>query len=428
MDPGSETFTAIITTFIYGVKPVGTQCEEIIKLLAEDVGAEYPKGAALLLLKRYVDDFGQSTFGQAETKDLIVKTDMVLSKISMEVKGWIESGKDPPEAASDDGVSAGFAGLTWFPKGDFYKINIQSLHFGKKKRGKFPPDLVKFDQTTGISVDEFTPTKITRTNCTSVTARIFDITGLLAPFTLKLKSDLRRLITFEASWKNPIPDHQREIWVNNFKTIEEVRDILYLRCSIPTGAISCKARILLLCDAADVGVILAAYVGYELPGDVWSCDLLFGKGLLAAENWTNPQKELHGLSALSNLKVILENCLSDWISCFLAFTDSEIALCWTIYEKNKLTTFVRNRVINIRTKMGVEILHHVDGKENPTDVGTRPELITSDSVRPGSVWLCGMDWMKLSIHKAQEAGVIKTVEDIKLTNDKKKTFTQRNCL
>ena len=74
--------------------------------------------------------------------------------------------------------------------------------------------------------------------------------------------------------------------------------------------------------------------------------------------------------------------------------------------------------------MGLEILHHVDGKENPTDVGTRPEAITSDSVKPGSVWLCGMDWMKLSIQKAQKAGLIKTVEDIKLTNDKKKTFKE----
>ena len=60
---------------------------------------------------------------------------------------------------------------------------------GKKKRGNFPPDLIKFDQTTGISIDEFTPAEITRTNCNSV--RIFDITGLLAPL---LKSDLRQLI------------------------------------------------------------------------------------------------------------------------------------------------------------------------------------------------------------------------------------------
>ena len=86
--------------------------------------------------KRYVDDFGQSTTGQAATKDLMDKTDKVLKRISMEVKGWVESGKDPPEVATEDGVSAGFAGLTWFPKADFYKLNIQSLHFGKKKRGK----------------------------------------------------------------------------------------------------------------------------------------------------------------------------------------------------------------------------------------------------------------------------------------------------
>ena len=92
--------------------------------------------------------------------------------------------------------------------------------------------------------------------------------------------------------------------------------------------------------------------------------------------------------------------------------------------KTKLTTFVRNRVVNIRTKMGLEFLYHVNGTENPTDVGTRPELITSDSVRPGSVWLTGKNWMRLSINKAQEEGVIKTVEDIKLTNEKKKTFKE----
>ena len=88
---------------------------------------------------------------------------------------------------SEDGVSVGFAGLTWFPKLDFFKLNIQSLHFAKKKRGRFSADLVKFDQTSGITIDEFTPKEISRTNCTSVVARIFDIQGLLAPLTPKLK-------------------------------------------------------------------------------------------------------------------------------------------------------------------------------------------------------------------------------------------------
>ena len=298
LDPESKVLIGIIITLIYGVKPVGNQCEEVIKLLVDAIKESFPEVAKLLLDKRYVEDFGQSTEGEKETESLIKKTSFVLEKIKMKVKGWAVSGADPPVEMSDDNSSVGFAGMTWFPKGDFFKLNIQSLHFSKKKRGRFPSNMVKFEDTTGISVEEFTPEKITRTNCTSVTARIYDIQGLLAPLTLKLKSDLRTLISYEPSWTASIPDHQRAIWINNFKMIEEVRDILYVRCVIPADAVSCKPRILLLCDAANSGIILGAYSSYEQLGGQWSCDLLFGKGLLAPENWTIPQKELHGLSAL----------------------------------------------------------------------------------------------------------------------------------
>ena len=422
LDSNSKILTGIIKTLIYGVKPVGNQCEEVIRLLVEEVSQTYPEVCKLLVDKRYVDDFGQSTAGGKETEALIKETSEVLGKIKMKVKGWAESGVDPPTEMSDDGTSVGFAGMTWFPKGDFYKLNIQSLHFSKKKRGKFPSNLVKYEDTKGISIDEYTPEKITRTNCTSVTARIYDIQGLLAPLTLKLKNDLRTLISFEPSWTAPIPDHQRATWINNFKMIEEVRDILYVRCTIPTDAVSIQGRILLLCDAANPGIILAAYVCYERKNKSWSCDLLFGKGLLAPENWTIPQKELHGMSALSNLKKILQNSLGDWVTEFLCFGDSEIVLSWIIYEKNKLTTFVRNRVVNIREKMGLDNLYHVEGLSNPTDVGTRPDEITADSVKPGSVWLKGKPWMNKSVEQAKLDGIIKHVDDIRLSNDKKKTF------
>ena len=424
LDPKAETVTAIIKTLIYGVRPVGSQCEEVMKLLADEIWEEYPEVATLLVLKRYVDDFGHSTQSREATDLLISQTTDVLGTISMKLKGWTISGQPPPDNVTEDGVSVGFGGKTWFPEGDFYKLNIQSLHFAKKRRGRLPPDLIKFDQTSGLSIDEFTPPEITRTNCTSVTARIYDTEGLLTPITLKLKNDLRKLITYEPSWTKPIPDHQRAIWINNFKTIEEVRDIMYLRCVIPSDANSTKARLLFVCDAAEVGIVLGAYVGYERQDGSWSCDLLFGKGLLAPENWTIPQKELHALSGLSNLKVVLENAIGTWLDGIYAFSDSEIALCWSIYETVKLSTMVRNRVINIRSKMGLDILHHVEGKHNPCDVGIRPENVTADSVRPGSVWMSGKDWMKLSISKAQEIGVIKTVQDIKLTNEKKKVFKE----
>ena len=59
-DPDSKLLIALISTLIYGVRPVGNQCEEGIKLLAMEVCEKFPLVANLLLVKRYVDDLGDS--------------------------------------------------------------------------------------------------------------------------------------------------------------------------------------------------------------------------------------------------------------------------------------------------------------------------------------------------------------------------------
>ena len=137
----------------------------------------------------------------------------------------------------------------------------------------------------------------------------------------------------------------------------------------------------------DDGIMIGAYVGYERKCGDWSCDLLFGKGLLAPENWTIPQKELHGLSVLANLKIILENALGPWVESYYAFSDSEIAVCWSIYEKVKLSTFTRNRVVNIRSKLDIDMIHHVEGKSTPQMSG--PALSLSQ-LTVSSLALCGL--------------------------------------
>ena len=65
-------------------------------------------------------------------------------------------------------------------------------------------------------------------------------------------------------------------------------------------------------------------------------------------------------------------------------------------------------------------MYHVDGNLNPADIGTRPDKISVESVKPGSVWLKGHPWMCRSIDQARKDGVIKNIEDIKLNNEKKK--------
>lgn len=74
----------------------------------------------------------------------------------------------------------------------------------------------------------------------------------------------------------------------------------------------------------------------------------------------------------------------------------------------------------MRSKIDLDSLYHMDGKFNPTDVGTRPDKITVDGVSPGSISLKGHSWMQRSMEEARKEGIIKHIEDIKLNNENKR--------
>ena len=198
---------------------------------------------------------------------------------------------------------------------------------------------------------------------------------------------------------------------------------MYMRCPVPADAVSLKARVWILGDAAE-GIIVGVYVGFQLPGKRWSCYNVLGKSLLAPEDWTIPKKELQALTTASNIKVIIERALEDWVDVTRVGCDSQIALSWCIYEKVKLNVFHRHRVNNIRSKLSLDQLFHVQGSENCADIGTRPDSITTESLLPGSPWLSGKEWMRQPHEDALKSGIVKSVKDIKLSNEAKKTMRE----
>ena len=64
----------------------------------------------------------------------------------------------------------------------------------------------------------------------------------------------------------------------------------------------------------------------------------------------------------------------------------------------------------------------MEGKENVADIGTRPDILSIENFCPGSEWEKGKPWMKLEVKQAEEQGVIKPVEMIKLEDEEKKAF------
>ena len=170
--------------------------------------------------------------------------------------------------------------------------------------------------------------------------------------------------------------------------IEDVWDILYVQTSIPVDALRTTARLWVLTDAAEQGIIIAAYVCYEGTNGSWSCSHLLGKGQLAPEHLTLPQKELQGLSSGADMLTVILNAIGEqWIEEVLVGTDSEISLCWVAYESVKLQVFNRNRVVNITRKINFKKLFHVKGKENCSDIRTRTDKVSSEDMKANSDWL-----------------------------------------
>ena len=85
---------------------------------------------------------------------------------------------------------------------------------------------------------------------------------------------------------------------------------------------------------------------------------------------------------------------------------------------------MRNRVTLIRSNLDLDIPHHVNGKHNPTDTGTRPDQVSIGSISPVLTWLTGFPRMQGSKEQAKQDGIVKSVEDIKLNNESKKTVKE----
>ena len=193
-----------------------------MRLLADIFRDKYPDVADFLERLRYVDDMAKSASTGEEAAQIIEDTEKVLDTVKMKVKGWSVSGKEPPAELSEDGVSVGIGGMTWLPKIDVFQLNIQPLHFGKKKRGRFPDDLEKFDGSFGKSIEEFTPKRLTRRMCTSVAARIYDIPGKLAPLALRLKNDLTALLPasiIAVEFRVSIPPSRRTVSLSKVQLV-----------------------------------------------------------------------------------------------------------------------------------------------------------------------------------------------------------------
>ena len=190
----------VIKTLIYGIKSSGNQAERALRMTADRFKDEFPRINEIVNKDVYVDDCMSGEPTETFSFQRADELSLVLMHGGFRLKGFTFSGSDPPKQLSDDGQSVNVAGMKWFPKTDQLTLDLGPLDFSKKCRGK------KISQSTDI------PTALTRRQCASKVAEIFDLTGLLTPITASMKIDLHSLVQRKLDWDDIIPSDLTEIW------------------------------------------------------------------------------------------------------------------------------------------------------------------------------------------------------------------------
>ena len=205
LDPEMKPAVWVMNVAWYGVTPTGAQAGCAIERAAMEGAEEYQLAVPCLIQRRYVDDLAPG----AQTKELrqgqeIMCTEL-LESIGLKLKYIVQSGEEPCEKASADGISVKLLGYKWCTKKDtispgFSKLNLNKRVRGAKKPNEFPI-ITKEDAKKLLS-----SVKMTKRIVVSKVSEFYDPLGIFEPTKLQLKLEMTKLTGLQ--WDDFVPEKE----------------------------------------------------------------------------------------------------------------------------------------------------------------------------------------------------------------------------
>ena len=386
----------VIKTLIYGVKSSGNQAERALRMIADMSKEEYSKANQIIQKDTYVDDClsGQNTLDDCyERADEI---EIVLARGGFALKGFTFSGHDPPDKLSDDKKSIHVGGMIWYSRDDKISLDVSPIDFSSKQRGK------RNQNQPNI------PELLTRRQCLSKVAEIFDLTGLITPITSAMKMDLHVLVQRKLNWDDAIPDDLRHIWISHFEMIQELSSFKFDRAIVPIDAISLELDTIECGDASREIACAAIYARFLRQCGIYSCQLIFARSKLVPEGMSIPRAELLAANLNAHTGEVVKRALRSIHKKSIKLTDSQVTMHWINNHELPLKQWTRNRVNEVLRFSIAEDWAYVNTDNMPADIGTRRGASIHD-ILPNSTWLNGHEWMR----KNQKDFPVKSYEEIK---------------
>ncbi|KAJ8981422.1 hypothetical protein NQ317_015624 [Molorchus minor] len=289
----------------------------------------------------YVDNCLASVRDQESLLRFIDESDCLMDEARMELRGWEFCGVDLPVCRP-----VPVLGLVWEKGEDVISIKEESL------------DVLQ--NIAGVPV--------TKRLILSVTQRIFDPIGLSCPVTLLPKLLLQQLWKCKQGWDTPLDNEtirKFKIWAADSQELVKIKIPRWIRAGEGEAD---SLRLHCFSDASKNAYAAVIFLRVECAEGIFVY-LIGAKARVAPlKELTMPRLESLGATIAARLYDSVKKHFREVPAYF--WSDSSTVVSW-IKRTEEWSSFVINRVKEIRNLTEVEKWNHVPGTMNPADLPSR---------------------------------------------------------
>ncbi|XP_050452147.1 uncharacterized protein LOC126851851 [Cataglyphis hispanica] len=343
-----------LNTVTYGLACAPFLALRSLRQLADDEEVHFPHGSAALRQDVYMDDILTGAPSIEEAMDLQRQLTELCTAGGFPLRKW--SANDPrlltriaPEHRSHRDLlswtpqeSHATLGLHWHPSGDHFSFSTRSIR---------------------VPIN-------TKRSVLSLTARLFDPLGWLAPTIVRAKIRFQSTWLQGVDWDTPLDEASAQQWSRFQEDLPRLEEIRAPR-RVPIDHADARIELHGFADASERAYAAVIYARTETRHDESTIILLSAKTRVAPLRTVTTPLELCAASLLARLVVHLRQTLGTGDALIHLWSDSTVALGWICGHPSRWKVYVANRVAEIQATLSGAYWHHLPGTENPADCASR---------------------------------------------------------
>ncbi|GBM04327.1 hypothetical protein AVEN_168147-1 [Araneus ventricosus] len=254
------------------------------------------------------------------------------------------------------------------------------------------------DDTLGIDLhsllSKLNENECTKRNVLHTAAKLFDPSGFISPFLIRIKCLLQELWQLGIGWDEVFTGQIKENFQNWCKEIKDLQNLKIPRYYFPDQIVidNQDTQLHIFSDASLKSFGAVAYLRYKTSKGKFQTSFVIWKSREAPiKKLTLPRLELMGAIIASRIVKHLKGIFKD-IKKVFCLSDSTIVLHWIKGSASKYKQFVANRVIEIQETTDPISWKHCSGKHNPADLLTRG--LASRDLITFIKWWHGPEWLR----------------------------------